>query len=39
MRPLILGVFAALFFASTFVLNEVMQVGGGSFAYSASLRF
>lgn len=39
MRPLILGVFAALFFASTFVLNEVMQVGGGSFAYSAALRF
>ncbi|WP_290767611.1 MULTISPECIES: multidrug resistance efflux transporter family protein [Exiguobacterium] len=39
MRPLILGVFAALFFASTFVLNEVMQVGGGNFAYSASLRF
>ncbi|WP_214817304.1 multidrug resistance efflux transporter family protein [Exiguobacterium sp. s59] len=39
MRPLVLGVFAALFFASTFVLNEVMQVGGGSFAYSASLRF
>lgn len=39
MRPLILGIFAALFFASTFVLNEVMQVGGGSFAYSASLRF
>lgn len=39
MRPLILGIFAALFFASTFVLNEVMQVGGGNFAYSASLRF
>lgn len=39
MRPLLLGVLAALFFASTFVLNESMQVGGGSWAYSASLRF
>lgn len=39
MRPLILGVFAALFFASTFVLNEAMQIGGGHWAYSASLRF
>ncbi|TCI30197.1 multidrug resistance efflux transporter family protein [Exiguobacterium sp. SL-10] len=39
MRPLLLGVLAALFFASTFVLNESMQVNGGSWAYSASLRF
>ncbi|MCC5893281.1 multidrug resistance efflux transporter family protein [Exiguobacterium sp.] len=39
MRPLIFGVFAALFFASTFVLNEAMHVGGGHWAYSASLRF
>ncbi len=39
MRPLILGVFAALFFASTFVLNEAMHIGGGHWAYSASLRF
>ncbi|WP_214792755.1 MULTISPECIES: multidrug resistance efflux transporter family protein [unclassified Exiguobacterium] len=39
MRPLLLGVLAALFFASTFVLNESMQVGGGHWAYSASLRF
>lgn len=39
MRPLILGVLAALFFASTFVLNESMQSEGGNWAYSASLRF
>lgn len=39
MRPLLLGVLAALFFASTFVLNESMQVGGRSWAYSASIRF
>lgn len=39
MRPLVFGVLAALFFACTFVLNESMQVGGGNWAYSASLRF
>lgn len=39
MRPIMFGILAALFFASTFVLNESMQIGGGNWAYSASLRF
>ncbi|WP_028611402.1 DMT family transporter [Paenibacillus harenae] len=39
MRPLILGICAAFFFASTFVLNRVMEVSGGSWIWSASLRY
>ncbi|MEI2273460.1 multidrug resistance efflux transporter family protein [Sphingobacterium sp. ML3W] len=36
---LFLGIVAALFFASTFVLNRVMAVSGGSWQWTASLRF
>ncbi|WP_343565888.1 multidrug resistance efflux transporter family protein [Sphingobacterium sp.] len=36
---LFLGMVAALFFASTFVLNRVMAVSGGSWQWTASLRF
>lgn len=39
MRPIILGFCAAFFFATTFVLNRVMEVSGGSWIWSASLRF
>lgn len=39
MRPIILGVLAAFFFAATFVLNRVMEVSGGSWIWSASLRY
>lgn len=39
MKPILLGVAAAFFFAFTFVLNAVMEVGGGHWAWSASLRF
>ncbi|MER2060321.1 MAG: multidrug resistance efflux transporter family protein [Niallia sp.] len=39
MRPIILGIFAALFFAFTFVLNQSMEIGGGSWLWSASLRY
>lgn len=39
MRPIILGVCAALFFATTFVLNRGMELSGGSWIWSASLRF
>lgn len=39
MRPIILGLFAAFFFATTFVLNRAMEVSGGSWIWSASLRF
>jgi hypothetical protein len=39
LRPIILGIFAALFFAFTFVLNQSMEIGGGSWLWSASLRY
>lgn len=34
-----LGIFAAFFFAFTFVLNRAMEMEGGSWVWSASLRF
>lgn len=39
MRPIILGVFAAFFFAFTFILNRSMDLEGGSWIWSASLRY
>ncbi|WP_286863292.1 MULTISPECIES: multidrug resistance efflux transporter family protein [Sphingobacterium] len=36
---LFLGILAALFFASTFVLNRIMAVSGGSWQWTAALRF
>ncbi|KAA6452751.1 DMT family transporter [Bacillus swezeyi] len=39
MRPIILGICAAFFFAFTFVLNRAMELEGGSWIWSASLRF
>lgn len=39
MRPIILGVFAAIFFAFTFILNRAMDLAGGSWIWSASLRY
>src|SRR5690625_3631001 len=39
MRPIILGILAAFFFAFTFVLNASMELGGGSWIWSASLRY
>lgn len=39
MRPILLGVCSALFFAVTFVLNRRMELAGGSWAWSASLRY
>lgn len=39
MRAIILGVCSAFFFAFTFVLNRAMEVGGGSWIWSASLRY
>ncbi|MET3695856.1 putative multidrug resistance efflux transporter [Bacillus oleivorans] len=39
MRPLILGIISAFFFAFTFVLNASMEVSGGSWIWSASLRY
>ncbi|WP_151733119.1 DMT family transporter ['Paenibacillus yunnanensis' Narsing Rao et al. 2020] len=39
MRPIMLGVASALFFAITFVLNRRMELSGGHWAWSASLRY
>ncbi|EIJ78218.1 YjlA [Bacillus methanolicus PB1] len=39
MRPIILGICAAFFFAFTFVLNRAMDLSGGSWIWSASLRY
>lgn len=39
MRPILLGLLAAFFFATTFVLNRGMELSGGSWLWSASLRF
>lgn len=39
LRPILLGLLAAVFFATTFVLNREMELSGGSWIWSASLRF
>lgn len=39
LRPIILGIFAAFFFAFTFILNRSMDLAGGSWIWSASLRY
>ncbi|PSL31134.1 putative multidrug resistance efflux transporter [Planomicrobium soli] len=39
MKPIIIGIFAALFFAFTFVLNASMDASGGSWIWSAALRY
>ncbi|MBY9081263.1 multidrug resistance efflux transporter family protein [Paenibacillus sp. HN-1] len=39
MKPILLGVCSALFFAVTFVLNRRMELSGGSWAWSSSLRY
>lgn len=39
MRPVIIGILAAFFFAFTFVLNATMEAAGGSWIWSASLRY
>ena len=39
MKPIILGICAAFFFAFTFVLNQAMELSGGSWIWSASLRY
>ena len=39
MRPILIGIFAAFFFAFTFGLNRSMELSGGSWIWSASLRY
>ena len=38
-KPKLIGILASFFFAVTFVLNKLMSVGGGSWIWSASLRY
>ncbi len=39
MKAVLIGVLASLFFSTTFLLNRSMSLEGGSFAWSAALRF
>ncbi len=39
MRPIILGILAAFFFSVTFILNRAMELSGGYWIWSASLRY
>ncbi|WP_340084819.1 multidrug resistance efflux transporter family protein [Siminovitchia sp. FSL H7-0308] len=39
MRPILLGVVAAFFFSVTFIFNRAMELSGGSWIWSASLRY
>ncbi|WP_047985996.1 DMT family transporter [Ornithinibacillus californiensis] len=39
MKAIVIGLFGALFFSVTFVLNRSMDLEGGSWVWSASLRF
>lgn len=39
MRPIIIGIIAAFFFAVTFVLNRAMALSGENWTWSASLRY
>ena len=39
MRALLIGLAASLFFATTFLFNRVMDLAGGSWIWSAALRF
>ncbi|ALA71750.1 hypothetical protein GT50_17520 [Geobacillus stearothermophilus 10] len=39
MREMALGLAASFFFAVTFILNRSMELAGGSWTWSSSLRF
>ncbi|ASK60949.1 hypothetical protein CFK37_01340 [Virgibacillus phasianinus] len=39
MKATIIGILSALFFSVTFVLNRAMELDGGSWVWSATLRF
>lgn len=39
MKAILIGILSALFFSVTFVLNRSMELEGGSWVWSASLRF
>lgn len=39
MRPILIGLLAALFFSFAFIFNRSMELAGGSWIWSASIRF
>lgn len=39
LRPILIGILAAMFFSVTFILNRAMELEGGSWVWSSSLRF
>ena len=39
MKLVLIGILASLFFSSTFILNRAMDLSGGSWIWSASLRY
>ncbi len=39
MREIMIGILASVFFAVTFILNRTMELAGGSWLWSSSLRF
>jgi drug/metabolite transporter (DMT)-like permease len=39
LRSILLGILSSFFFAFTFILNRSMELGGGSWVWSASLRY
>ncbi|WP_421378448.1 multidrug resistance efflux transporter family protein [Bacillus salacetis] len=39
MREIFIGILASMFFAVTFILNRSMELSGGSWLWSSSLRF
>ncbi|MET3506370.1 DMT family transporter [Halalkalibacter oceani] len=39
MKEILIGIIASMFFAVTFILNRSMEVTGGSWIWSSSLRF
>jgi hypothetical protein len=39
LKPILIGISAAFFFAFTFVLNTSMELSGGSWIWSATLRY
>jgi drug/metabolite transporter (DMT)-like permease len=39
MREIVIGIVASMFFAVTFILNRSMELSGGSWLWSSSLRF
>nr|WGD86544.1 multidrug resistance efflux transporter family protein [Bacillus subtilis] len=39
MKAIVIGILASLFFAVTFILNRAMELSGGSWLWSSSLRF